>query len=993
MARTPRREMIKEFIEEVKSYIPLLLEGLNSLKTEPGRNDIIEEVHRLSHTIKGASSLVGLHGLSKISFQMEEELENILSGNFPITQNSIQTMQIVVDLIKEYCRDFFTKKARSREILRKTVLSFRRLHELPTDEDKKIINELLDSIPEYESLPDETKTDEKTESLPSYTEPSYIDHEDSDIETEMDAQEGQKQYEAKTPEPLPELLESFNEEAEEHLEEFSTALNNLDSQITSPARITPSRREEIRQIRRSVHTLKGAAAVIGLQDFSGFAHSLEDLLDWLFEQAREITPDIISVLIESADILERIVETPMEASSKKADFLKKKYFEIMDSESTREMDKQPSIQEDNGIDENEIIEPDESEYTENNLPDTAILPAKTLRVNIERIDEMVNLAGELIIASSAFDQKMLIFQESVNELELARKRLREIAREMEISYEVKALEGIEAALESRGSINEGVSIDNSFDDFDSLELDRYSQLNLIIRTLNESSIDVGTINTQLSTLHSEFDGHLTRQRVILSELQDKMMRVRMTPMAVITNRLRRTVREVASKLNKKVQLVIEGADIELDKMIWDKMTDPLMHLLRNAVDHGIESRKKRKGLKKPENATIRLTAAREGNQVAIRIIDDGKGLDYEAIRHTAQKANLASNVSDLSNDELSAFIFNPGFSTRKKISEVSGRGVGLDIVKENIRDLKGAVSITSEGGKGARFTIRIPLTLATIRALLFKADGRMFAIALNEITEIVRVENDNMIQYHDHTMHRGDEVLPLFNMSNMLNPNQEAEGKKQSSKYPVLLIIETGGKRGAVIIDSLVGQREIVIKSLGTLLHKVNGISGATIMGDGSVVPILNIEEYFWPGKKATPKTIPPGKAVSDQPLDIMIVDDSVSIRQVVSRLVKDQGWTAQTAKDGVDAIEKLGNKVPDLIILDIEMPRMNGYEFLGTFRTLPGCRRTPVIILSSRTARKHRDKAISLGAQGYIVKPYNSDEFVSQIIELTEKNNFSEVI
>lgn len=993
MARTPKNEMIRGFIEEVNTYIPQLKDGLESLDGQTDQNEIIEEVHRLVHTIKGASSLVGLPGLSAIASQMEDGLEKIIAGDHAISEATIQVMLGIIDLFDEYCKNFFEDGAGTRDMLSRAILAFRRLYKLPVEDDESVLQESLDTIPENEGFTAEVKIETlEAESLPAGLDVSPIAEETfHDQMIQEPVHQDPPGPGIKISAPVPELLESFYEEAEEHLEDLSTSLNTLESEISKTVAISPARREEIRRIRRSVHTLKGASAVIGFQDFSKYAHSLEDLLDWLFETAREISPDIISVLTESADLLERIVHNPQEAYSPKADALKEQYLGIMGDPAgdTGRIDSaDPDDISEDLVDLDKLDQPKDIEYPSDfeedaaqkeAFTDLAALPGKTLRVNMERIDEMVNLASELIIASSGFDQKMENFIEAVNELEHSRNRLKEIAREMEISYEVKALEGIGASLNLKGMEKGGLAGNARFDDFDTLELDRYSQLNLIIRTLNESAVDVGTINTQLANLYSDFEGHLTRQRVILSELQDKMMRVRMTPMAIITNRLHRTVREVSASLDKKVKLVIEGAEIELDKLIWEKITDPLMHLLRNAIDHGIESKDRRKKLGKPDISIIDLKATREGNQVVIKITDDGAGLDYKAIRATAKRMNLSGNVTRLSREELADLIFYPGFSTRTSISEVSGRGVGMDVVRANIRDLKGTTRITSEEGKGTEFTVRIPLTLATIRALIFKSANQNFAVALNEVKEIIRIDGDNIKQIHENTVRIGDEVLPLFQMDKMLDPNH---GEKP--KNPVMLVIETGGRRGVVVVDGLAGQREIVIKSLGTHLTHVHGISGATIMGDGSVIPILNAEEFFWSSPMGVMEPTDQENALLEKSLEIMVVDDSVSIRQVVSRLMKDQGWRVVTAKDGVEALEKLRNRVPDLIILDIEMPRMNGYEFLGTFRTQPGCVNTPVIILSSRTAKKHRDKAMSLGAQGYIVKPYNNDEFITMVLELT---------
>ena len=1021
MSRPLKAEMIKGFIEEVKSYIPSLTSGLDSLKAGSDRSEVLEETHRLVHTVKGASSMVGLAGLSHIAFQMEEYLDDVIAGKLEFSDEAFNIMHQTIDLFQEYCRGFMDGGVASRAMLKETFLAFRRIRGLAAANDDPILSGLLESVPERECF----TVEEKAEAEESKRKDDKIVDDkpaasaisddlefsiESVLESDVHTIEANEKVEKKIPpekkssEIPPALLESFYEEAEEHLQDLGRSLDTLESQVKDTVSISPNLREEIRRIRRSVHTLKGAAAVIGFRNFSIYAHSTEDLLDWLYEEASEISPEIVSVLAESADMLEQIIDKPQAVNSSKAKVLKNQYEKIMGNASgssqapvttdASETELQSLIDQPDTLSAEEIVADSNDQPTSEEISQDGEISepgarfTKTLRVDMARLDDLVNLAGEQIIALSAFDQKMDIFTEAVNDLELSRERLKKIARDLEVSYEVKALEQLRNIPDFPVADSEEAKQASGFDDFDTLELDRYSELNMIIRMLNESAVDVGAIHTQLTNLYSEFDGHLTRQRVILSELQDKMMRVRMTPMSIITNKLRRTVREVAGNLDKKVRLVIKGDDIELDRLIWEKITDPLMHLLRNAVDHGIEPPALRQALEKPPVATVKLEAAREGNQVVIRIADDGAGLNYQAIRATVRRMGLADKVDEISEDELSHFIFYPGFSTRGEVSQVSGRGVGMDVVKENIQNLKGVIRVSSENGKRTQFTIRIPLTLAAVRALMFAAGGQQFAIALNEINEIIRLNPDNILGPHEDAVRLDDEVLPLFNMAGMLNTDSKKTESVSTPEYPVTLVVEAGGRRGALVIDTLVGQREIVIKSLGSHLRYVKGISGATILGDGSVVPILNVEEFLWSEEAVTESAASDDSLMMERPLEIMVVDDSVSIRHVISRLLEDQGWKVQTAKDGMDALEKLRESRPDLIILDIEMPRMNGYEFLGAIKAQPGYENIPVVILTSRNATKHREKAMALGAKGFVVKPYNDDEFIGVILHLTGRRS-----
>ena len=1013
MPMAPKIEMIEEFIQEVEGYIPCIVQGLESLKKEVAQTEALEESHRLVHTIKGASSLVGLTGLSHIAFQMEEFLEDVIAGKLEFTDEAYHTMQKTVERFQTYCLEYMNGGAASRVMLKETVLAFRRTRGLSLDEDEETFKTLLESVPKKEGLSKEknvvsTKSQNPLSgSVNQLLAVSDLDTESiSSVEFGGDIFESERtikksiQIEKSSVKIPPYLLESFYEEAEEHLEDVGRSLNAIDNQVKNSIVISPNIREEARRIRRSVHTLKGAAAVIGFQGFATFAHNLEDLLDWLYEDAREISPEMVTVLTESSDFLERVITDPQLLYSAKAQSLKGHYEKLM---GLRPSEKEIVVEEGDSntalekeVKQNRNFQPEKiiAEAAQNGsfeeLPqiekvsETGVRFTKSVRVDMTRFDDLVNLAGELLIALSAFEQKMDAFTDSIGDLELYRERLGEIARELEVSYEVEALEQLGAIPDFSGANRVRQKQTNDFDDFDALELDRYSELNLIIRKLNESAVDVGTLHTQLSNLHSDFDGRLTRQRIILSELQNKMMRVRMTPLAIITNKLHRTVREVAGNLDKNVQLVVTGEDIELDKLIWEKIADPLMHLLRNAVDHGVEPQVVRQSLRKPEVATIKLEASREGNQVMISIADDGTGLDYPAIRKRIRKMKLSDSVNEMSEDELSEFIFYPGFSTRTEISEISGRGMGMDVVKENIQNLKGVIRVASKKGQGTTFTIRIPLTLAAMQALLFTVRGQTYALALNDINEIIRLNPENIIKPNQDAIRLKDEVLPLCHMADLLCSVKRDTESTPPGEYGIALVAEVGGRRGVVVIDTLVDQKEIVIKSLGSHLRHVQGVSGATIMGDGSLVPILNLEELLWTQTtmlKETPTGKPP---IMNRPLNIMVVDDSVSVRQAVSRLMEDQGWSVTSAKNGIDALEKLSENHPDLIVLDIEMPRMNGYEFLGALKAQKGLEEIPVVMLTSRTASKHRDKAKSLGAKGFMVKPYNVDEFVQLILKLT---------
>jgi chemosensory pili system protein ChpA (sensor histidine kinase/response regulator) len=612
--------------------------------------------------------------------------------------------------------------------------------------------------------------------------------------------------------------------------------------------------------------------------------------------------------------------------------------------------------------------------------------AETLRVNMNNVESVVSLTGELTIALSAFDQDMEGMGNLIAEIDRARQRLKQTAHDLERGYELKAIRHL-------GSVPPAVNhadaaageTRTTFADFDLLELDRYSELNLIIRSLSETAVDVSTISQQLSNVYSGFDAYLNRLRVLVSDLHQQSIRMRMTPMSTIVNRLRRTLRETAAQLGKQIQLSVHGEHIELDKRVWEKLADPLMHLLRNAVDHGIESADRRRAAGKPETALVRIDATYQGNHVVIRVTDDGAGLDYESIRHAAVSASNVSDAQSMSEAELADMIFQNGFSTRKTISHVSGRGVGLDVVRANILALKGSVRIeTSAPGVGTTFRISLPLTMAVMQALLFQAGGQTYATALYDIKEIVRVDPNKIDTQAPRTVTIDGRRMPFYTLSDALAGEAAPSSIDDGGQWPLVLVIEKDSWQGAVSIDRLLSQREIVIKSLGPHLRRVIGVAGATVLGDGKVLPILNLEELL-NNEPARQAPIGPSIVAEQmQQLEIMVVDDSVSVRTVVSRLMERQGWQVRTAKDGVEAMGLLHDHRPDVIILDVEMPRMNGYEFMSSMRAQPDCRDTPVIMLTSRGSKKHRDKAQALGVSGFMTKPYDDEAFVGLVQQLS---------
>ena len=468
------------------------------------------------------------------------------------------------------------------------------------------------------------------------------------------------------------------------------------------------------------------------------------------------------------------------------------------------------------------------------------------------------------------------------------------------------------------------------------------------------------------------------------------MRIRMVPLATLSTRLHRTVRVVGNQQGKLIDLDIVGEHVELDKIVLEEMADPLLHLLRNAADHGVEPPALRLVKGKAERATIRIKAFYQGTQVVIQVSDDGNGIDANAIRSQAVENGFCSqsDAEQMTDQELFQFIFVAGFSTAKEVSEVSGRGVGMDIVRSKVHALKGTVEVESQAGVGTTFTVRLPMTLAMTRALLVHAANETFAIPMQAVVQILRLERSAIDKLGSEPMVKiGGKAHPLVKLAERLRLKGQSD--ESTASVPVL-ILEVGGQQIALGVDKILSGRDIVVKTLGTHLRNVKGLIGATLMGDGTVVPILDPAELIGHGantaeprhRMAAPK--PRFKQTNDVPT-IMIVDDSVSVRRVMTNLVKNAGWLPVDAKDGIDALEKLQHATvkPDLFLLDIEMPRMDGYELLASLRSQDSFRDTPIVMVTSRAAEKHRQKALDLGASDYLIKPYQDDVLLGLVREL----------
>jgi chemosensory pili system protein ChpA (sensor histidine kinase/response regulator) len=594
------------------------------------------------------------------------------------------------------------------------------------------------------------------------------------------------------------------------------------------------------------------------------------------------------------------------------------------------------------------------------------------RVDAELLDTLLNNAGEVSIFRSRLEQQLSSIEFNLAELSRTVTRLKEQLRKLEIETETQILHKHQDDVRGR-------------EDFDPLELDRYSTIQQLSRALAESVADVGSIEGLLQNLTREGQNLLLQQSRVVTELQSGLMRTRMVPFQRHVQRLSRLVRQVAADTGKRAELVVEGASGELDRQVLERMLPPFEHMLRNAVVHGIESPEERLAKGKPETGTIKVGLHREGSEMVIVLEDDGRGIDVNAVRERAMQRGLVKPGTVLTDEEALQLILEPGFSTASTVTQHAGRGVGMDVVVNEIKRLGGVLFMESKLGQGVKFTIRLPFTLAITQALIVRVGEELYALPLSSIEGVARIPREEV------ELHLKEET-PTFNYGGQLYRFQHlgsfvgaGPSMLPDSDAPVpVVLIRAGEHSTALVMDELVGSREMVVKSVGPQIATIRGISGATILGDGRVVIILDMgalvrSEWRSRGPMET-------QPVQDRRPTALVVDDSITVRRVTQRLLERNGMRVLTAKDGVDAWSLLQETVPDVILLDIEMPRMDGYELAAQVRADGRLANVPIVMITSRVGEKHRARAIELGVNDYLGKPYQENQLLDAIEPLVNR-------
>jgi chemosensory pili system protein ChpA (sensor histidine kinase/response regulator) len=778
------------------------------------------------------------------------------------------------------------------------------------------------------------------------------------------------------------LLEIF-------LEESNDLLDHSDG-LMARLRDEHEDRELITGLQRDLHTLKGGARMAGVWPIGELGHAMESLLEAVADGKRRLDATGIVVLERCFDRLHgmtaRVTERkaiiqpngliaqvnalalgqPLpgaasgEAGSAEA---------AMSAPVALEPSRKPKLAElSRPID--EVLEDDDG---------GALRAAQEqVRIRADLLDKLVTYAGEVAIYRARLEQQLGAFRGNLNELEQTTSRIRDQLRRLEIETE--------AQIASRYQREEETS-----KQFDPLEFDRFSTQQQLTRSLAESTNDLGNLYDSLDELTRGYEALLLQQSRVSSDLQEGLMRTRMLPFESLVPRLRRVLRQACTDTGKQAQLKVDGAGGEMDRSVLDRMTAPIEHMLRNAIAHGLESPEDRRKAKKDAEGTVRIAVAREGSEVVLRLTDDGKGLDRDRIFAKAVERGLTTADAQLSDEQVYAFILESGFSTAESVSKLAGRGVGMDVVYSEIRQLGGSLQIRSTPGKGSEFTVRLPFTLAVTQAVFVKIGETRFAVPIASVQGVARIGRKELAEQEatgNPVFRYAGEDYGIYDLGRLVG---HAPANAEGSLQMPLLLARSGDLRAAICVDQVLGSREIVVKPVGPQVSSVTGIFGATIMGDGSVVVILDVAPLARRFNAIAAEAIAEDRPVAPAaaPLAerkvpfVMVVDDSITMRKVTGRVLERHNFEVGTAKDGIDAIEKMAERVPDLMLLDIEMPRMDGYELAQTMRGDPRMRDVPIIMITSRTGDKHRQRAFEIGVNRYLGKPYQEPELIRHVFEL----------
>ena len=924
-------ELLTIYQQEVEQHLSIVNIALEQAEK---RRELIpgEAIYRALHTIHGASRTADIGSIGLLAGMMEKSVKFALAQSVAL-DNEIVTL--------------FRQGYQALQSMTSELVETRRLPDIP--EDLKISFLAL-----AEDLEEHTVeiTDDSDQPAGEFVDTLTLMNEGPDQEQDK------------------ELLAIFIDEANELLEMSDHTLHRWADQQAGKNGAHDF--TAVMELQRYLHTLKGGAKMAELREIADLSHEIESVFIAVIDARIEKNSDLIELLKNSFDLLHRQVleaqkELPMTESADQIALLKAVRSGIGEDQP------QPALANESNLDsENFDIVLENLGHQPNSGASRSA--QEVIRVRSDLLDNLVNSAGEVSIYRARMEQQVAGLGSHLGELGQTITRLK------------NQLRNLETETDAQIHFSHRISAEKSAD-FDPLEMDRYTMIQELSRSLSESVNDLSSLQAMLGEQVKDSETLLLQQSRVNTDLQDGLIKSRMVKFSGLLTRLRRLVRQGSQELGKKAELVITGEDNEIDNKVLDRMVAPLEHIIRNAISHGIEKPVDRVKNGKPEIGRISIDISRDGSDIVIKVSDDGAGINLDKVRSRALQLGLLEYDHNVSDSDLVQYILEPGFSTAEHITQMSGRGIGMDVVDIEIKQLGGTLAIETSP-QGSAFIARLPFTLSIHQAVLVRAGEETYAIPLNNIEGITRLETSKLIELYQSEqpeLEYAGQKFSLNYLSKLVDAGEHIDATDGQLKQPIILS-RSGDARVALHVDELMGNREVVTKSLGKQLSQVKGLSGASILADGSVVLILDVIGLARQGTGSSVKIGYGGKSDDDTGAKerarntVMVVDDSITMRRVASKLLTRHNYRVVTAKDGVDALAQLEEVNPDVMLLDIEMPRMDGFELATHMQNEAAYSKIPIIMITSRTGEKHRDRALQIGVTNYMGKPYLEEELIENI-------------
>lgn len=1053
-------KIISIFCDEAFEHIEVinnaLLEIEKAESAEEVEENIFTELMRSAHSLKGAARMTNLKNVASASHYLESIVLGISNGKLPHQKTLIDMLFEAIDEIKNTIELFKESGDVSADNNIDILLTKLELFTDDTLDESDDHQATPTQKTESDSAPVKQETSTPAPETPSEppkkeeTSPASTSQPEAPAAPKKDIPPPPKvkreEYAPWNPQDYEFVLEDFLLEADECLEKINTNIIKLEEEKSI---------EILNEIFRAAHTLKGNSGTVNLHAVQNLTHSIENIFDDLRNDKYDVTQELIDVLLKCLDVLGaifakvhsmEIIEVDVNELIELLALTKHNMMHGVSGStggstpavaSVSEASDKPDVKDDikAKMDKLKIVQATDAGKKKSAQP-SKIVQKQTIRVDSQKLDNILNLVGELVINKISLDEQLSKLNTLLLELEKNRKQMHMLNFE-NLSEKKSFFSNFFRDIKK-------TVVDSFLMDDEEEEEEEQDKCTVVIKALerlfekqtqlkqvedeaiSNMSDEIKVISKSMTSISSASNevvlglvDSTDQVGFITKELQNEVMKTRMVPIGNTFNKFPRTVRDLSHALNKQIKLEIYGEDTELDKNVIDKMGDPLMHLIRNSIDHGVEMPDKRAAAGKPEQGIIKLSAYYRGNQVIIEIEDDGGGINAEKVKAKAIDRGIITEeeAEQLPKKQIFNFIMAPGFSTAEKVTDVSGRGVGMDVVNDTISQLKGMIDVDSKEGEFTRFTIKLPLTVAIIQVLLVKVEDEAFAIPIFNIEETLKILPDQIkkVGVKDVINIRG-KVVPVVNTADVLELPETSE-EKPDDDFICICVVGLAEKRIGLVIDDLLGNQEVVIKNLGTYFQKIKHVAGATILGSGKIMLIVDVPslmkdicegdtitssirskksvshtETVSKPKESADKTEPdsekpkPKAAKKSGPKNVLIVEDSKSVRTIIKSYIQEAGFKVDEAIDGYEGLQKAKEKKYDLVCTDISMPRMDGYTLTKNLRKLEQYKLSPIIIVSSHDREVDKLKGFDAGADDYILKPLDKEHFLSNLKKFINK-------